>query len=416
MDSPTSEIDFACPHCGQQYSVDPSMIGHSTRCQTCGKIIMISIPGQTKTALRPTTSHLRETAATASSGKKGFCYRDFALGAIVASLAFLVGIWLNQKGKIKITPSSKSVASPVIGITSSQSPQPVSSVSSPPPQPSTPASAKSIAPKKTVESEPGEVLYKEAMRYYNGGDVLQDYNKAVELLIQASEKGSAEADGKLAAIYHDGVAGQSKDIAKAVSYAKKSGKKKTQLAHMVLGLVNFFGAKDVQTQNFEAAYSEFSNAPDYYNCLFYLGLMRYHGVGTKEDKKGAAEAFFSACRSKPDSQFAGFSALCLGYMYTEGEGVGRNIKEGDSWLMWGFKASGRVKLVAYDNWDGDERALVRHYEIRKQVIDGSTATRGLRRKYYETQELLRWSDVWPGGMDLVEKAIGRYWVTLETHY
>ncbi len=423
-----------CPKCGAEMEGDVA-IGDFVECPSCNGTFTLEkkdVATQMGTVQQmdkapegdKTTGNTRKkglrippsvrnalTTATTSIRRQVLRLPQFAQGALATALVFTVGILVFSHCPNKGGDAGNQTQANEIGnIPSTASEPPVKTASAPP------ASAKNTVQTQKTEIDPGAELYKEAMRYYNGDDVLQDYNKAVELLIQASEKGSAEADGKLAAIYHDGVAGQSKDIAKAVSYAKKSGKKKTQLAHMVLGLVNFFGAKDVQTQNFEAAYSEFSNAPDYYNCLFYLGLMRYHGVGTKEDKKGAAEAFFSACRSKPDSQFAGFSALCLGYMYTEGEGVGRNIKEGDSWLMWGFKASGRVKLVAYDNWNGDERALVRHYEIRKQVIDGSTATRGLRRKYYETQELLRWSDVWPGGMDLVEKAIGRYWVTLETHY
>ncbi len=392
MDSTNSEIDFACPHCGQQYSVDPSMIGHSTRCQTCGKIIMISVPGRSKAVSRTASSPLRETVA-ATSGRKSFSQRDFMLGAITTAIAFIGGIWLHQKGIVKISTASKSASAPIVEPAPPPSPEPVTSA--PLPKPSTPVPEKNVTPIKNIEIEPGEALYKEAMRYYNGDDVLQDYTRAVELLKQASEKGSSKADGQLAFIYWTGSANQKRDTALSLSYAQKSGTRKTQMAHQALGALYLYGVKDVLSQNFEAAYSEFMNAYEYYSSMFLIGLMRYHGVGTTEDKKGAAESFFSACKKRPKNTHAGMAALCLGYMYVNGEGVGKNVSEGESWMRWGGKYSGVIPAESIPSPGSDVGRMEGYlaYSGYKMARDAS----GLSDAY-----------TWPGNMTLLEKAIELY--------
>jgi TPR repeat protein len=233
------------------------------------------------------------------------------------------------------------------------------------------------------------------MRYYNGDDVLQDYTRAVELLKQASEKGSSKADGQLAFIYWTGSANQKRDTALSLSYAQKSGTRKTQMAHQALGALYLYGVKDVLSQNFEAAYSEFMNAYEYYSSMFLIGLMRYHGVGTTEDKKGAAESFFSACKKRPKNTHAGMAALCLGYMYVNGEGVGKNVSEGESWMRWGGKYSGVIPAESIPSPGSDVGRMEGYlaYSGYKMARDAS----GLSDAY-----------TWPGNMTLLEKAIELY--------
>jgi TPR repeat protein len=304
--------------------------------------------------------------------------RDFALGALTTAIAFMAGIWLYQKGVIKITPANKTASAPAGGNTPpSYSPSTVPSVS--------PTTTRQVQPQKP-KIDPGAELYKEAMRYYNGGDVLQDYTKAVELLIQASEKGSAEADGELASIFWNGDANQERNRAKAISYANKAGSRKTQLAHQVLGLSYLFGEENVQQQDFKLAYSELSNATDYYYCRFLVGLMRYHGVGTIEDKKGAAEVFFSLCKKGVNDQSVGMAALCLGYMYVKGEGVGQNVPEGVSWMKWGIKASKRDFL----------KPKATGYQPDYMMYLTMKGLYGVGR------------DEWPGGMTLLTYALEYY--------
>ena len=312
--------------------------------------------------------------------------RDFALGSLMTAIAFIAGIWMYQKGVIKITPANKTAPAPAGGNTPpSYSPSTTPSVSPTTTKPVSPVPTSRVAQPPKPKIDPGAELYKEAMRYYKGGDVLQDYTKAVELLIQASEKGSAEADGQLAFIYWNGDAGQPTDEAKAVSYAKKAGNRKTQLAHQTLGSSFLFGVENVQQQDFKAAYSEFMKASDYYYSQFLVGLMRYHGVGTNEDKKGAAEQFFSMCKKRPNVRQAGMAAMCLGYMYVKGEGVGQNVGEGVSWMKWGVKVAGR-NIV----------------DLNSGGYHGYVMYEGLRRFHGI-------SDVWPGKMDLLDKAMRHYY-------
>ena len=185
-------------------------------------------------------------------------------------------------------------------------------------------------------------------------------------------------------------------------YAKKGGNQKTQMAHQVLGLSYFFGEENVQRQDFALAYSELSHALDYYYCGFLVGLMRYHGVGTNADKKGAAEMFFSLCKTKNNREIIGLAALCLGYMYIQGEGVGKNVQEGVSWMKWGIKASKRDFLN--DFYKMDPRGGAATYETYKGL-------RGIAQRYGSSD--ISFPDKWPGpdgagGMDLPEKALTLY--------
>ena len=410
-----------CPKCGAEMEGDVA-IGDFVECPSCNGTFtlekkdvatqmgtvqqMDKAPEGDKTTgntrkkglrIPPSVRNALTTAAT-SIRRQVLRLPQFAQGALATALVFTGGILLFSLCSNKGGDAGNQARAHEGGnISPAASEPPVQTASAPP------ASAKKTGQTQKTEIDPGAELYKEAMRYYNGDDVLQDYTRAVELLIKASEKGSAEANGQLANIYFFGGANQSVDDVKAISYAKKSGKHKTQLAHMILGLSYLCGVENVQKQDFKAAYSELSIADNYYYPVFLVGLMRYHGVGTKEDKRGAAEQFYSICKDKPNNEYAGFAALCLGYMYAHGEGIGRNKTEGDSWLKWGFRASGRAKLFVGDNWDGDEKALIRPF-AREGKGDLDDMASAMRVHYLMGAA----RDVWPGEMDLVKKAIYEY--------
>ncbi len=208
--------------------------------------------------------------------------------------------------------------------------------------------------KKTVETSAGkeettphrphlnqeaESVYEEAMRYFEGDGVLKNLNKALRLLQEASEKGSANANGKLALYYFMGLPDDGKNVKKAVEYAEKSGSQKTDLAKMVLGNCYLYGGDGVKS-DYSKAYSYFSQSTDYNYSKFMRGLMQYHGVGTKEDKENAAESFFDCCKGMKEGQYCGEAAICLGYMYANGIGIGKDSLEARKWLTWGVKAAG----------------------------------------------------------------------------
>ena len=194
-----------------------------------------------------------------------------------------------------------------------------------------------IPPNKTEQE--AEALFQEAMRYYEGDGVLKNVGKAIQLLKEASENGSVDANAKLALFYWTGLPDDGKSVKKAVEYAEKSGPRKTDLAEMVLGNCYLYGGDGVK-QDFRKAYSHFSKPTDYNYSKFMRGLMLYHGVGTKEDKEQAAETFFDCCKGMNGGQYCGEAAICLGYMYANGEGIGKDSSEARKWLTWGVKAAG----------------------------------------------------------------------------
>lgn len=398
-----------CPKCGAEMEGDVA-IGDFVECPSCNGTFtlekkdvatqmgtvqqMDKAPEGDKTTgntrkkgirIPPSVRNALTTAAT-SIRRQVLRLPQFAQGALATALVFTVGILVFSHCPNKGGDAGNQTQANEIGnIPSTASEPPVKTASAPP------TSTKNTVQTQKTEIDPGAELYKEAMRYYNGDDVLQDYTRAVELLIKASEKGSAEADGQLASIYFWGRANQQEDRVKAFSYAKKSGNHKTQMAHLYLGLSYLSGVEKVQKQDFRAAYSEFLKANDYYYASFLVGLMRYHGVGTNEDKVGAAEEFESICESicegKLDNVYAGQAALCLGYMYIEGEGVKKDTKKGLTLLLWGFKASKREEFISdVRNLDPHEQASIYRKRTRNEGVQ----------------------DIFPGKMDLLGKAIAMY--------
>lgn len=46
METTTEEIKIACPHCGQHYAVEATMLGASIECQQCGKAFVVERPSR----------------------------------------------------------------------------------------------------------------------------------------------------------------------------------------------------------------------------------------------------------------------------------------------------------------------------------------------------------------------------------
>lgn len=204
---------------------------------------------------------------------------------------------------------------------------------------------------KTSKTDSGDPLFQEAMCYYEGNGVLQNYNKAVELLFQASGKGSREADAKLASIYWNGEAGRDKDEELAVKYALKHGNDRTTEASMILGLASLFGYKTRNGEvasDFRKAYGCFCAASERKQAQFFKGLMEYHGVGTRRSAEKAAETFYDCCREKDDVLSAGDAAVCLGYLYYKGEGVSQNLDQAKDWLLWGWQHGHAPKVAVFN--------------------------------------------------------------------
>ena len=199
--------------------------------------------------------------------------------------------------------------------------------------------------------EEANSLYQEAMRYYNGDGVLQNYDKAVQLLFDASSKGSKDADAELAGIFWNGKANQQSNEELAVKYALKHGDQRKADASMVLGLSYLFGYKTKDGKvapDFPKAYEQFTAAGHHQQAVFFKGLMEYHGVGTAKSAQKAAETFYECCKGKTKALSVGDAAVCLGYLYYKGEGVAKNYDQAKAWLSWGWK-HGHAPKVAVIN-------------------------------------------------------------------
>lgn len=202
-------------------------------------------------------------------------------------------------------------------------------------------------------------LYHNAMNYYDGNGVMQDYTKALELLNEASDMGSSAAYGQLAYMYLAGAGGVQKDTTKALKYALLAPEE--DLSNLVLGECYLFGFNDSaggQIQDFTKAYECYSKISHrYYGAMFFKGLMLYHGVGVEKDRLKAAETFYDCCKNKGKTVWESRAALCLGYMYWKGLGVGENKALGEAWMKWGWPNAGQCQTYP-GKMDLQEEAVV----------------------------------------------------------
>ena len=202
-------------------------------------------------------------------------------------------------------------------------------------------------------------VYDKAMKYYDGTGVMQDYSKARDLLEEASALGSADANGQLAFMYWAGKGNVAENEEKAVEYALKSGSQRSGLASLILGDCYLYGYKTssgTTESDFPKAYECFADSAKsgYFKARFFKGLMLYHGVGIEKNESEAAKTFYQCCQSKPDSEWAGKSALCLGYMYWKGIGVGENLEMAKQWMMWGGEHANCLSMVSQERkYPGD---------------------------------------------------------------
>ena len=176
------------------------------------------------------------------------------------------------------------------------------------------------------------ILFKKGASYFFGSGVLQDYNRAFEYFLDASELGSQVADAMLAHMYEEGL-GCERNMAKSFIHAKKGetcdSVELAELAKYILGLLYFVGFYDENTQlqhdNLKA-YEYFSTCKSQGKSYYYKGLMEYYGLGTNKDATKAAETFYEGIKMCKDNSIKGRAAMCLGGLYYKGEGVARNYE------------------------------------------------------------------------------------------
>ena len=337
----TCEFKFSCPHCGRHLAATEDMSGMVLDCPACGKQLTIPSHGKKEAIVsRFPQLHCGSLLGKVRDRFHSACKNKttaLLLSVIVVMFSVIVvetTLLVSKLDRRNDASHAKTIGSTV----------PVSDDSS---------SGKQRMPDKDdcrkgstthqeqqAENEEARRLYEEAMRYYDGNGVLQNYSKAVKLLKEASEKGSADANGRLAMIYYDGLAGEMKNTRLAIDYANKSGMQKSRRSTLVLADCYLYGEGGIE-QDFARAYDCYKLAmKEFARAGLIVGLMQYHGVGTTEDKETAAETFYGCCKERPSDTYAGEAAICLGYMYGTGEGITKNRRQAEDWLTWGTRVAG----------------------------------------------------------------------------
>lgn len=157
----------------------------------------------------------------------------------------------------------------------------------------------------TTAQKTPEQLYEEGRNYYNGKNgVSQDYQKALNLFLQAAEKGHAAAQNMCGHMYYTGK-GTTQDYTTAASWHRKAAMQGDMYAQ--------------------------------YN----MGLCYETGNGVKQDY---VEAFYwykkSAEQGDSDSQFK------VGYYYAVGQGIAQNYEQA---MQWYLKAADNGNMSAMNN-------------------------------------------------------------------
>ena len=316
-----SSFDITCPHCQQTLEADLSLAGKTVDCPSCGQPFKV-FASQTQPVAKSTLCSMpSEASIVVPTCKTNASRRKWLLlgGGVIVLIAGLVSVFeihasLKQK---RIRTRRREALQAIVE-----------------------------RRKEQPNSKPAADIYRLAMQHYYGNGIMQDYGKALQLLKSASDKGNTDASAVLSEIYMSGDAGESEDWELAVSYAEKYGDDSTgeryDLVQHVLGQCFFWGytKKDgTHVQDFKRAYNHCKNPRSHSFDKLLAGFMEYYGVGTDENKERAAETFYKTCKDMPAYEGAGHCAVCLGWMYLQGEGITRNENEAWKWLQYGVRTA-----------------------------------------------------------------------------
>ena len=161
-----------------------------------------------------------------------------------------------------------------------------------------------------------EELYRLGQKYFCGLGVKQDLSRAAAYYRAAAERGNTDAAKCLGFMYSNGQ-GVEQDYAEAArwfSYQPESRQRTETRAQPA----------PQQSQNREtSAPSEVNESEK----LYLLGQKYYCGLGTEQDLCKAAEYYRAAAELGSRD-----AAKCLGFMYSNGQGVARDYSEAARWF------------------------------------------------------------------------------------
>jgi eukaryotic-like serine/threonine-protein kinase len=147
-------------------------------------------------------------------------------------------------------------------------------------------------------------------------------------VIQAANRGDAEAENELGYMYLTGASGLPRDETKALSWFQKAAAQNFAKAEVNLGDMYFYGLGSLDKSYLEAL-SWYLKAAEQKNAgaEFRLGSMFEQGFGTKVDPQQAVDYYRSAAdQGYPDAENV------LGYLYaTGGDGLQKDDKQAVEW-------------------------------------------------------------------------------------
>lgn len=249
-----------CPHCGQPLEVPAAMARDTVACPTCNGVLELAklIPQPIAESMCLQGSGAPQGGGRQRKAKKtGWWIALACMAGLVAVAAIVFFVLPKNNG----------------GESESKSSEPVAAMD-----------------QEEREAE-ARATYELGMEYLDGKKQEQDYDKACELLEKAFELGSQEAIEKLVEIYYYGSHGR-RDFDKAMEYAQLGIEKySNEFCWQTKGLMLLDKGDD------EEAYGCFEKAQHYYCSLFSVACMKYSGMGTEIDHRGAVVYFLQASKN-----------------------------------------------------------------------------------------------------------------------
>jgi TPR repeat protein len=171
------------------------------------------------------------------------------------------------------------------------------------------------------------------LRYYKGDNILQNYKQAYEWFMKAANQNDAEAIYYIGMIYLWGKAGQKRSNPKALRWLLKSAEMGYDVAQLQVGALRESGrgkkADVIEAGNWYLKAAENGNA----EAQYIMGEILSSG---NDPHYEYAELLLLSSAEQNNTK----AQRLLAYLYTEGAGYSRNLKEAYKWTK-----------RAAENWD-----------------------------------------------------------------
>lgn len=182
--------------------------------------------------------------------------------------------------------------------------------------------------------------------YLKGGDVAQDYGKALRWYTAASERGDVISTSMLAYMYREGL-GVPKNPKRAVALLEQAASQDEMLALTDLGILLAEGAEGVR-QDKRRAVEYLTKAASRGHVIAISKLIDLKAADSSlpVDIRSHVLAPLESLAKDPANEGAGYASYLLGETYFKGVVITRDIAQAEKWLT--RAASLGLDLASYD--------------------------------------------------------------------